>query len=84
MGRAHARRAGLIFLQLLLAGGLMSVWVRTFNWALLDQRLRVHHVLWLTAVPALAIMATMLRAWRLQLLVAPHVRVGWFRAFCIT
>lgn len=62
----------------------MSVWAPTFKSALLHQRLELHHGLWLAAVLAFAVLATMMRAWRLQLLVSTHARVGWFRAFCIT
>ena len=82
--RILTSQPALALLQLALAVGLFWIWAQKLNWHLLHLGLHVHDSLWLAAVPALGVSATLLRALRLRLVIAPHVRVGCGRAFWIT
>ncbi len=83
LGRPLQSRPFQFCLQLGLAGGLLWVWGRGLDWRSLAHVIQPHHAQWLPAVVALALAASMLRAWRWRLLVARQSELGIMRAFLI-
>jgi glycosyltransferase 2 family protein len=76
-------RPGQVCLQVGLAGGLLWAWGHNLNWMDVGRLLQPQRLGWLPAVFALAIIGSLLRAWRWQLVVGRQSRLGIMRAFLI-
>jgi glycosyltransferase 2 family protein len=76
-------RRGQVCLQLGLACGLLWAWGHNLNWIAVGRLVQPQRLGWLPAVIALAIIGSLLRAWRWQLVVGRQSRLGIMRAFLI-
>lgn len=70
-------------LQLALAGGLLWVWGHSLHWTDVARFLQPQRIQWLPVVLVLALIGSLLRAWRWQLIVGRQSPLGIMRAFLI-
>jgi uncharacterized membrane protein YbhN (UPF0104 family) len=76
-------RPSQIVLQLGVAGALMWVWAHNLSWSNVVRLVEPQQAGWLPVVVAFALAGSLLRAWRWQLIVGRHSRLGIGRAFLI-
>lgn len=70
-------------LQIGIAGALLWVWGHNLNWTDVARFIQPQRIQWLPVVLALALVGSILRAWRWQLVVGRQSPLGITRAFLI-